>query len=174
MNVFLVVAIAFAAWAVALTVLGLRNARFPGREGGARVIAAVTFVLAGAGLATASMTSAEEAHKREAEERKHEQERTPPPADPGLRVEADPQGKLQFERTQLETTAGRRTLELVNNAPMGHNVGIAGQGIDVVGPTVPPGQISRVTAELRPGRYVFYCGVLGHREGGMEGTLVVR
>src|SRR4051812_37657901 len=28
--------------------------------------------------------------------------------------------------------------------------------------------------ELRPGRYLFYCDIVGHREKGMQGTLIVR
>ncbi len=173
MSPFFFAAILAALWALGLTVLGLRNSRFPGGEGGARLIAAVSFVLAGAGIATAVITGVEEERKKEAEARAEEPEAAPP--EPGtMRVAADPQGQLRFERERLETTAGTRTLELTNSAPLPHNIAVAGQGVDVVGPTVPRGGTSRVTVPLRPGRYTFYCSVLGHREGGMEGALAVR
>jgi uncharacterized cupredoxin-like copper-binding protein len=31
----------------------------------------------------------------------------------------------------------------------------------------------KLTLKLKPGRYVFYCSVPGHRQAGMEGTLNV-
>lgn len=168
---FFFAAILAALWAVALTVLGLRHPAFPGGEGGARIIAALSFVLAGVGIAAAVITGVEEEQKKESEARAEEPET--PPAGPGtIRVEAP--GELRFGRERVETTAGTRTVELINRSPRAHNIGVVGQGIDVVGPTVPRGGTSRVTVPLRPGRYTFYCSVLGHREGGMEGTLVVR
>ena len=173
MSLFFLAATLAALWALALTVLGLRHSSFPGGEGGARIIAAVSFALAAAGIATAVITGVEEEEEKEAEARAEATE----PATPDPRtisVRADPQGQLRFEREQLETTAGTRTVALTNDAPLPHNIGIVGQGVDVVGPTVPRGGTSRVTVPLRPGRYTFYCSVLGHREGGMEGTLVVR
>ena len=172
-GIFFYAAVLTALWAVALTVLGLRHPRFPGGEGGARIIAVVSILLAGAGVATAVITGMEEEHEKEAEARANAAEAPPP--DPGsIRVEANPQGQLRFERDRLETTAGTRTLELTNSSPLPHNIAVVGQGVDVVGPTVPRGGTSRVTVALRPGRYTFYCSVLGHREGGMEGTLLVR
>lgn len=166
-------AVLTALWAVALTVLGLRHPRFPGGEGGARIIAAVSFLLAGAGIVSAVVTGVHEEHEREAEARAKGAE--VPPADPrSIRIHADPGGQLRFEHHRLETTAGTRTLELTNGSPLPHNIAVVGQGVDVVGPTVPRGGTSRVTVELRPGTYTFYCSVLGHREGGMEGTLLVR
>ena len=173
MSPFFFAAVLVALWAVGLTFLGLRHPGFPGGEGGARVIAAVSFVLAGAGIAAAVITGLEEEHKKEAEARAKSAE-APPPDPHSIKVQADPQGQLEFERDRLETTAGTRTLELTNSAPLPHNIAVVGQGVDVVGLTVPRGGTSRVTVPLRPGRYTFYCSVLGHREGGMEGTLVVR
>ena len=173
-SLFFFAAVLAALWAVGLTFLGLRHPSFPGGKGGARIIAAVSIVLAFAGIGAAVITGLEEEHEKEAEARTKEAEA--PPADPRsvVKVEVDPEGQLRFERDSLVTTAGTRTLELTNNAPLAHNVGVVGQGVDVVGPTVPRGGTSRVTVPLRPGRYTFYCSVLGHREGGMEGTLVVR
>ena len=36
------------------------------------------------------------------------------------------------------------------------------------------GGVSKVTVDLKPGEYAFYCSVPGHREGGMEGKLTVK
>lgn len=177
MPIFFFAALLIAVWAVALTVLGLRHPDFPGKEGGARIIATISFVLAGTGIATAVISGREEELTKRAEARAGE----PAPPDPArsgarppLELEVDSTGQLRFEQEELVTTAGPSTIELTNSAPLAHNVGIVGQGVDVVGRTVGPGGRSSVSAPLRPGRYTFYCSVLGHREGGMEGTLVVR
>ena len=176
MSIFFFVAVIVALWAVALTVLGLRNPGFPGKEGGARIIAAVSFVVAGAGIATAVISGHEEEVAKEAEAKAEEPAPAPSPS-PGrgpLRVEVDSTGQLRFEQKELVTRAGPTTIALINSAPLEHNIGIVGQGVDVVGPTVGQGERSTVSASLRPGRYTFYCSVLGHRVGGMEGTLLVR
>ena len=36
------------------------------------------------------------------------------------------------------------------------------------------GGTSKVTANLKPGTYEFYCSVPGHEAGGMKGTLTVK
>ncbi len=35
------------------------------------------------------------------------------------------------------------------------------------------GRTTALTVDLKPGEYEFYCPVDGHRELGMEGTIVV-
>lgn len=173
-SIFFFVAALAALWAVGLTVLGLRHPSFPGREGGARIIATVSFVLTAAGIATAVITGHEEEVTKQAEAAAEPEPAAPAPARRPLRVAVDPTGQLRFEQEQLVTTAGPTTIELSNSAPLEHNIAIVGQGVDVVGKTVGRGGRTSVSAPLRPGRYTFYCSVLGHRQGGMEGTLVVR
>ncbi len=99
------------------------------------------------------------------------------PADvPGktLQLAADPSGQLKFDKTSLSASAGKVTVNFSNTSPVGHNLTIASSGGSVVGatPTFQDGG-KTLTVQLKPGTYTFYCSVPGHRQAGMQGTLVV-
>jgi uncharacterized cupredoxin-like copper-binding protein len=101
---------------------------------------------------------------------------TAPPAGSAQRLslQADPSGKLAFDKKTLQATSGRVTIVMSNPAPVSHDISIEGAGIDEHGEVVGKGGTSRVTADLKPGTYTFYCSVPGHREAGMQGTLTVK
>jgi plastocyanin len=89
-----------------------------------------------------------------------------------LELAADPGGALAFDQTELTASAGEVTINLTNEAQIPHNVAVEGNGVDEVSETVTGGETS-LTLTLEPGEYTFYCAVPGHREAGMEGTLIV-
>ena len=59
-------------------------------------------------------------------------------------------------------------------ATVDHAIGVKGNGIQRAGSTVGKDGVSTVTANLKSGRYEFYCPVDGHESAGMKGTLTVR
>jgi plastocyanin len=85
---------------------------------------------------------------------------------------ADPGGDLAFDQTSLTAAAGSVTITFTNESGIPHNVGIEGNGVDEISETITEGSTD-LTVDLEPGEYTFYCGVGGHRGGGMEGTLTV-
>jgi uncharacterized cupredoxin-like copper-binding protein len=95
-----------------------------------------------------------------------------------LALAADELGadRLAFSRSDLSATAGRVTIALDNPSgnQLPHAVEVEGNGVEQESEIVQPGNDASVTAQLRPGRYTFYCPVGNHRELGMEGTLTVR
>jgi uncharacterized cupredoxin-like copper-binding protein len=91
-----------------------------------------------------------------------------------LALRADPSGALRFDKKTLDASSGKVTIVMKNPASLSHNVSIEGSGVNEMGETVGQGGTSTVSANLKPGRYTFYCSVPGHREGGMVGTLTVR
>lgn len=91
-----------------------------------------------------------------------------------LTLEADPGGKLAFDKQALTASAGKVTITMSNPSSLSHDISIEGSGIDEHGEVVGNGGTSTVTADLQPGTYTFYCSVPGHRQGGMEGTLTVK
>jgi plastocyanin len=93
-----------------------------------------------------------------------------------LKVTADPMGDLRFDKRRLTARHGVVSIKMVNPATSGtqHGIAISRRGFRKVGKIVDAGETSRVRATLKPGRYVFYCPVPGHRAAGMRGTLTVR
>ncbi|MGN6217758.1 MAG: plastocyanin/azurin family copper-binding protein [Solirubrobacterales bacterium] len=90
-----------------------------------------------------------------------------------LQLEASPTA-LEFNTTHLEAKAGKVTIDFTNPAPLEHNVVIEQNGKELAGfAPITEGKASE-TANLKPGTYTFFCAVPGHREAGMEGTLVVK
>ena len=97
---------------------------------------------------------------------------THPPATT-LKLKADPNGALKFNKTKLSAKAGKVTLVMKNPGSSGqdHGIAVKGQGLDKDGMIVHPGKTSTITVTLKAGRYSFYCPVLGHRGGGMKGHI---
>lgn len=95
-----------------------------------------------------------------------------------IAVEADPGGGLAYTSDLLEAKAGEAgdvTIEFKNPQPVAHDVRIEDSGGTDLGGTavITDSEESATVKGLKPGKYVFYCSVPGHREAGMEGTLTV-
>jgi plastocyanin len=91
-----------------------------------------------------------------------------------LKIAADPNGALRFDKTSLSAKAGKVTIVMTNTSSLPHAVAIEGSGIEKKGAVVTSGgSVSRATAKLKPGKYEFYCPVDGHKAAGMKGTLTV-
>jgi len=90
-----------------------------------------------------------------------------------LQVEAS-ETALAFNTTSLTAKAGQVTVDFTNPSAIPHNVAIEQNGKEISGfEPIAEGEESE-TADLKPGTYTFFCSVPGHREAGMEGTLVVK
>jgi uncharacterized cupredoxin-like copper-binding protein len=102
-------------------------------------------------------------------------ESTPPEgAGQRLSLGADPSGRLRFDKKTLQTNSGKVTIVMSNPASVSHDISIEGARVDEHGEVVGKGGTSRVSADLKPVTYTFYCSVPGHREAGMHGTLTVK
>ena len=98
------------------------------------------------------------------------------PSGPGgtVQLEADPTD-LAYDTTELSSKPGKVTIDFTNPSALEHDVAIEGEGKELAdSELVANGGKTTASAELAPGTYTFYCTVPGHREAGMEGTLVVK
>jgi uncharacterized cupredoxin-like copper-binding protein len=93
-----------------------------------------------------------------------------------LHLQADPHGKIRYNKKTLTAKAGTVTIVMSNPSTSGlhHGIAVEGKGVDKDGKIVAPGKTSTLTVKLKPGRYTFYCNFDGHRGRGMKGTLIVR
>jgi uncharacterized cupredoxin-like copper-binding protein len=77
-----------------------------------------------------------------------------------------------FKPSEITVKAGEVVnLSLVNQGTTVHDLLIPGHGLHLM---APPGQTAVSGFKpVRPGEYVFLCGIPGHREAGMFGRIVV-
>ncbi|MDX6440258.1 MAG: hypothetical protein QOF45_2841 [Gaiellaceae bacterium] len=82
--------------------------------------------------------------------------------------------EFKFDPSSVQVDkAGKTTFTIVNDGKFGHALEIEGQGVEEKTDTIDGGTTTTLTADLKPGKYEFYCPVGNHRSMGMEGTLVV-
>lgn len=92
-----------------------------------------------------------------------------------LDFEADPGGALAYTTKTATAKAGEVTVNFTNPQPLSHDVAIEDDSGKEIAATEVIGEGSDSTvANLKPGKYTFFCSVPGHREAGMEGTLSVK
>lgn len=93
-----------------------------------------------------------------------------------LSLQADPHGKIRFNKRTLTAKAGTVTIVMSNPKSSGlrHGIAVEGKGVDKDGKIVAAGKTSALTLRLKPGRYTFYCNYDGHEHLGMKGTLIVK
>src|SRR5437588_2207041 len=76
-----------------------------------------------------------------------------------LSLQADPHGKIRYNKKTLTAKAGTVTITMSNPKTSGlhHGIAVEGKGVDKDGKIVAPGKTSTLTLRLKPGRYTFYC-----------------
>jgi plastocyanin len=196
-TLFFICGIALAVSAVTVSVVGLKVKDFPGR---AFPLVILWFAILVGGATTFAVLHAKDEEKAKAaefqpagkkfEEEEHEDAGSgaaeegggakPQPETtakgPGgtLQLEANPT-ELAYEQTSLSSKPGKVTIDFTNPATLEHDVAIEGpEGEELATSALIGKGKTSVSANLAPGTYHFFCTVPGHREAGMEGTLVVK
>ncbi len=92
-----------------------------------------------------------------------------------LSLAANPEGQLKYTKSSLTANAGKVSVDFTNMSPLAHNFTVESSAGKVLGATPTfQGASKKLTLELKPGTYKFFCSVPGHRMAGMEGTLTVK
>ncbi len=79
---------------------------------------------------------------------------------------------FSFSPTEVTVPAGTTVnLVLVNGGDLPHDITIPAFGFRVA--ALAGTRVSASLTVASPGRYEFFCSVLGHRDAGMQGSLVV-
>lgn len=191
-TLFYVFGIALVLSALALSALGLRSESFPpGRVMLAGVIAYFV-ALVSATSTFAVLNARDEQRKRDAE---HAEAPATVPAGgeqtttttgtttttdaaqgagETVKVSSPADGTLIFEPSKLTAKAGSVTIDYDNPSPVDHSIAIEAGGETLDESEIAADATLTATADLEPGRFVYYCTVPGHREAGMVGDLTVK
>jgi uncharacterized cupredoxin-like copper-binding protein len=83
--------------------------------------------------------------------------------------------EFKFSDPAATAKAGNVAVKLTNAGTTAHAIEIEGtpKG-DIKTNVISPGQSATLTANLKPGKYQFYCPVDSHKQQGMKGTLTVK
>jgi plastocyanin len=199
-NFFFVVGGVLVLAAVVVSFVGIRGSdSFPPNRGVLLGVIALFVAIVGTTMAFAIVKSVDEQDKRNEELAKEEpsNEGEAQPVTPGgqpqassggnqqapqtpteveaLSVSSPSDGGLIFNPNGLQAQPGNVEITYDNPSQVPHSIAVATANGNVIGEVQPftAGKESVALNGLKPGKYIFYCTVPGHREAGMEGDLTV-
>ena len=177
-NFFFVIGGVLVLAAVVVSFVGIRGSEsFPPNRGVLLGVIALFAVIVGTTMAFAIVKSVDEQDKRDAELAEEEGTTSEAPSGPVTTIDvASPaDGSLVFTPDGLEAQPGNVAIDYNNPSPVPHSIAVATANGNVIGevPQFADGKKTLDLSDLKPGKYVFYCTVPGHREAGMEGNLTV-
>jgi plastocyanin len=125
--------------------------------------------LAGVMVLIAGFFGAEFIHENEEHERE-EAKKAAEASKPDLIVHAR---DILFVEKELKIGPGNVGIQMINEGSIAHTFVLEGVTTGRKLSTPSGGAKDTAKFEVTPGSYVYFCDVPGHRQGGMEGTLVV-
>jgi plastocyanin len=154
----------FVALVGAASTFAVLNARDEQRKRDAEQAEAAATVPAGTEQTTGSTTTTGTTTTTEAAQAGAETVKVSSPAD----------GSLVFEPSKLTAKAGTVTIDYDNPSPVDHSIAIEAGGETLDESEIAANATLTASADLKPGKFVYFCTVPGHREAGMVGTLTVK
>jgi uncharacterized cupredoxin-like copper-binding protein len=83
--------------------------------------------------------------------------------------------EFKFSKPAATAKAGKVSIKLTNDGQVPHAIEIEdAPGGDAKSAVIQPGANTTLTANLKPGKYEFYCPVDSHKQQGMKGELTVK
>jgi plastocyanin len=194
-TLFYVFGIALVLSALVLSALGLRSESFPPSRIVLAGVVAYFVALVGATSTFAVLNARDEQRQRDAE---HAEAAATAPAGPEqttasatttgttttteaarggaetVKVSSPADGSLVFEPSKLTAKAGTVTIDYDNPSPVDHSIAIEAGGETLDESEIAVNATLTASADLEPGKFVYFCTVPGHREAGMVGTLTAK
>jgi uncharacterized cupredoxin-like copper-binding protein len=177
-NFFFVIGGVLVLSAVAIAFVGIRGSdSFPPNRGVLLGVIALFAVIVGTTMAFAIVKSVDEQNKRNDQLAKEQGTTSTTATGPveTLDVSSPSDGSLVYQPNGLQAKPGNVAITYDNPSQVPHSIAVATANGNVVGQVTPfSGAKKTLTLnDLKPGKYVFYCTVPGHREAGMQGDLTV-
>jgi plastocyanin len=177
-NFFFVIGGILVLAAVVISFIGIRGSeRFPPNRAVLLGVIALFVAIVGTTMAFAIVKSVDEQNKRNDELAKEEGTTSNSPTGPvtTLAVSSPSNGGLVFQPNGLQAQPGNVAIDYSNPSQTPHSIAVATANGNVIGEVQPfaAGKQTLDLNDLKPGKYVFYCTVPGHREAGMQGDLTV-
>jgi uncharacterized cupredoxin-like copper-binding protein len=145
--------------------------QFPGRG---LALFVVVCVLLFAGMLTAVLVFGQESGG-EAEAAGHEATTATTAAKPtpsGQTVQVtEVEWKIKLPKTSF--APGTYTFDVSNDGKVEHDLTIEGAGAKKATPSISSGKSAKLTVDLKPGTYDFFCAVPGHKQLGMDEKVTV-
>jgi uncharacterized cupredoxin-like copper-binding protein len=157
-------------WALFVAFGGMaRDKDWPDRSTG-RVIMAVSAGLAVAVFGTLlAVTEKEHPREEAAHERAAERAAGTPPK--GAVAVSEKEYSIEVAGA---VHSGPLAMNVTNVGKVPHDLAIEGVKGEPKTPLIQPGKVARLTTNLPPGKYKFYCTVPGHEQLGMKTEVTVR